>query len=106
MPIAIREIDGRTWKRCDSCHTYHGYQRCRHCRKKYKTPKGLANHERICYLNPDRECDICGNEGGYFKPVYDPVTLGRIDADWIDCTACSKAQKRRAEREEVPHAND
>jgi hypothetical protein len=87
MALVLREINGRQWKWCESCKRYENTHRCKYCQKKYKTPKGIDDHERICFLNPDRQCDTCKGEGGYFH--Y---------SDWVDCPACAEAEKRRKER--------
>jgi hypothetical protein len=91
----LREIDGRTWRYCNDCHRYHGRQKCKWCGKGYKTPKGLADHEPMCYLNPKRPtCTNCGGEGGKWKHVYDSHGYS-VDGDFLECPYCAEMEERR-----------
>jgi hypothetical protein len=38
--------------------------RCDHCRHT-ATREAMERHERICWKNPDRFCDLCQNKGSY-----------------------------------------
>lgn len=85
------EINGRTWKKCGCCSRHIGWQRCKFCDKKYRTPKGLEAHEKICYRNPERECPLCHGAG-----VLREYSEGGMYAEDY-CPACEKAKARQAD---------
>lgn len=63
--------------------------RCDFCEKPktYYTESGCRRHERICFYNPNRECDTCENNG-----FLEELTPGSgISA--IDCYSCKTAEQ-------------
>lgn len=59
--------------------------KCDFCKKVYVRADKCTSHERICYMNPNRHCDVCYDSGtetyedGYKNPEDRP------------CIACKKA---------------
>lgn len=89
MGHEVRKINGRSWVYCTDCHRYHGRQKCKYCGKGYKTPKGLADHELICYLNPKRgTCGLCEGTG-----VTDSWHGGHYIEE--ECHFCLEMNQRR-----------
>lgn len=67
---------------------------CHFCNKTSVRQAVMIRHLRICYKNPDRDCDTCDNEGVEFIHSIGP-NLGVIfDADSKDCSSCLIAQER------------
>lgn len=60
--------------------------RCDFCRYSATAP-AVEKHEKICWLNPNRYCQMCQNRGYYFD-VYD--TVDGATAPKIPCPYCSK----------------
>lgn len=67
--------------------------KCDFCKKITYTEKAMELHENICYYNPNRDCDVCGNEGvEFFHGLGEG--LGVIpDAYSEDCRACKIAKE-------------
>ena len=67
--------------------------KCDFCNKKSVKPETMARHEIICYKNPNRDCDVCSNEGVEFIHGVG-ANLGFIpEVDEKDCIACLNAQR-------------
>lgn len=98
MSIEIRTIDGREWTYCICCHQYKGRMKCRHCDRPYRTPKTLANHERICHLNPERKCPTCNGDG----VIHIRGDYSELDYE-ESCLECDMAKTKQVwARAEVP----
>ena len=76
----MRELEPVTKRRfrCDFCENP----------KTYYTEKGCLKHESICYENPNRDCDTCGNDGW-----VDEVS-GFGTTDLRKCYSCQYAEER------------
>ena len=62
--------------------------KCDFC-KKIAGIKAITRHERVCYKNPNRECDMCYGEGR-MERGYLGENLGYVSDDDV-CYACSNA---------------
>ena len=60
--------------------------RCDFCRYRAGLV-GMTNHEKICWRNPDRFCEYCGNKGYYLEDHGD--IEGSV-TEKILCPYCSK----------------
>lgn len=68
--------------------------RCDYCRR-VSTEEAMKRHERICWLNPNRTCDICGGKGRYTEVYGDLVYEGDCGlSQEVDCYFCSQFQTR------------
>lgn len=69
--------------------------KCGFCSKIYRTTaKQCLEHERICYRNPNRDCDTCQNEGVEMSCTIDSITLGVIpDGKEQICPSCLIAEE-------------
>ena len=57
--------------------------RCDYCNKKYRMKTACEKHERVCYKNPNRDCNMCEGNG----------TISEYQGE-IDCYACKTAAER------------
>lgn len=59
---------------------------CGFCKKITVRKENCIQHERVCYYNPNRECDMCGGLG---------VSTINRDGDSETCPACKIAMECR-----------
>jgi hypothetical protein len=81
------------WEKCECCGRYVGTKPCRYCGKRYKTPWGLENHEKICFRNPQRQCPTCGGRG-----FLEEIEFGYGVHRW-PCHHCELAKALQQEQE-------
>lgn len=67
---------------------------CTFCRKTSVQRSTMNRHVRICYANPDRDCETCANEGVEFIHSIGPNMGVIFDSDSKDCSSCLIAQER------------
>jgi hypothetical protein len=76
----VREVNQRPRFHCDFC-------------SKVSTRAAMERHERICWRNPDRVCDLCHNAGR----VYEGYGEGL--GQYVDCYYCAEFNPAIAEEE-------
>lgn len=59
--------------------------RCDFC-KKAGGARAIKAHEKICFKNPKRWCDLCENQGYFTEGFEDPT----IPSQRYDCNFCHK----------------
>lgn len=67
--------------------------KCDFCNKVYVKAVNCAEHETVCYRNPNRTCNKCHEEGVELFPAFGgSVEYGIVfDAREEDCSACKIA---------------
>ncbi|MEW6016448.1 MAG: hypothetical protein AB1760_00075 [Pseudomonadota bacterium] len=80
-----------------------GYRQCRYCGEWYRMPRKLEAHERICYLNPKRECPVCGGEGKIVTRYHDGRYVKSVERDCPDCAKAKQYQAGLRRRGRVEH---
>lgn len=80
----MKEVRTRPRFRCDFCKKITGHH-------------AMLRHERICYYNPNRQCERCFGEGRYWQSTGNPA-CPEID---VECTACTLVDKLKKERPEL-----
>lgn len=58
---------------------------CPYCKKTSVRRSVMNRHVRICYANPDRDCETCSNEGVEFIHTLGANLGVTFDADERDC---------------------
>ena len=67
----MREVKQRPRFHCDFC-------------SRVSTRDAMERHERICWKNPNRHCDICNGEGRYYEDYGEGL------GQWLDCYFCAQ----------------
>lgn len=74
---------------------------CDFC-KKTGTAWVIRRHERICYLNPNRDCDTCDSTG-VIEEHFEGI--GTKTDPCPDCSVAAAAQRRKEEQKEEDNAD-
>lgn len=78
---------------------------CDFCKKSGGSAYHIANHERGCTANPNRECGMCGISGGVQRPIKELLaaigwdgaeSLKRLRKLTENCPACILAAIRQS----------
>jgi hypothetical protein len=74
--------------------------RCGFC-KRTGVKSAIERHEKICFRNPNRHCDLCDNKGYILEEVLEgyPPEKG-------DCPFCSSFNKKMLEEIEARESAD
>ncbi len=68
--------------------------KCDFCKRKSAKTSMIA-HEKICFRNPNRFCELCQNKGSYTEVHGDLIEEGDGGlSEEIECIYCSKFDKK------------
>lgn len=79
--------------------------RCDYCRYSSSSVPGMEAHERMCWGNPNRHCDLCGNTGKW-ENIHDEGSmvgdyLSPPLTSWEPCYYCSQFDPAKAPNQEA-----
>ena|SRR3990167_11208005 len=72
--------------------------KCDFCRKR-SVKSAMERHEKICWRNPDRFCELCQNKGEYVECYGDLIEEG--DCGLSETMPCHYCSQRDLEKEKA-----
>lgn len=78
----------------------HRLKKCAFCKRKYRTDRGLQEHQSKCFKNPNRVCTMCDGDG-LVDEVMNNGYMGHKNHPCYDCETAKRALTKTETREKL-----